>query len=47
MNGLRMVIASNEEPYVLSRGGVRVDHVDSGWGSGFYVSRIHGEPGCG
>lgn len=43
---MRVVIARNEEPYVLSRGGVRVDHVESGWGEGFYVNRIYGESCC-
>ena len=36
-----IVIAKKELAYVLSRGGVRIDHADSGWGGGFYVSRIY------
>ena len=38
---IRIVFAPKELPYVLSRGGVRVDHADSGWSGGFYVSRIY------
>ena len=40
-DNVHIVITPKELPYVLSRGGVRVDHADSGWSGGFYVSRIY------
>ncbi len=41
VQSLPILVAKKELPYVMSRGAVRIDHADSGWGGGYYVSRIY------
>lgn len=46
IEGIRFVVAENEEYYVFGNGGVRIDYEESFYGSGFNIRPLDGGSSC-
>ena len=46
VEGVKWMVSREAEPMIDLEQGVRVDHVNGPYGSGFYVSKLWGLGGC-